>query len=934
MIYGSPDGVHYCQNCDRVTPMLFDYTTGNSICTECVLVLSNVYANQPCRAAAAKDVDSADNSNNPGRATDVSNGTAPLLPHNEVAAAGIAPPKLQADDAGSAAPRMRGAVVPKMPKMRGAVSDTNKALAEGFDAIANMATQLGLADTVINRAKDVLRKLEESKACPKGRSRDALYAACLHTACRIEGSPRTLKELIMTTPDAAATKRDMGKFINAIKRHVDLGKEESGQDQPEDMKRTGGMVVRAGDYLLRYGSAVGMSEQEVIEAQRAASRLEESLDVRRNPQSIAAAIIHMAVQRSSSCRNKSVREVSAATGVSESTIKEAYKDLRPHAALLFECVLVLGNVYANQPCRAAAATDVVGADDSNNRGRATNVGNGAVPLTPDSVVAAAGIAQPKLQADDAGSAAPRMRGAVVPKMPKMRGAVSDTNKALAEGFDAIANMATQLGLVDTVINRAKDVLRKLEESKECPKGRSRDALYAACLHTACRIEGSPRTLKELIRATPDAAATKRDMGKFINAIKRHVDLGKEESGQDQPEDMKKNGGVVVRAGDYLLRYGSAVCEAQRAASRLEESLDVRRNPQSIAAAIIHMAVQRSSSCRNKSVREVSTATGVSESTIKEAYKHCQRVTPMVLDHTTGDAICTECVFVFANVYADQPLTAAPAIGDGAAAAHADPLPPAGSEVATPVLRADDADSKPRMRGAVVPKMRGAAQPKMRAAVPETNKALAEGFGAIADMARRLGLADAVSERAKEVLRKLEEAKACPKGRSRDALYAACLHTACRVEGSPRTLKELITATPDAAATKRDMGKFINAIKRHVDLGNEEAGQEQADTKTNGSGASGFVVRAGDYLVRYGSAVGLSEQEVNTARRAASRLDERLDVRRNPQSIAAAIIYMAVQRSDGGRSKSFREVSAATAVSESTIKDAYKDLCPHATLLFG
>uniref|UniRef100_A0A0D9WYF6 TFIIB-type domain-containing protein n=1 Tax=Leersia perrieri TaxID=77586 RepID=A0A0D9WYF6_9ORYZ len=227
MMYGSPDGVRYCH---RVTPMLFDYTTGHAICTDCVLVLGNFYANRA--AAAAKYVDGADDSNNRGRATDVGNGAAPLPPDSEVAAA---------DDAGSAAPRMRGAV-----------SDTSKALAEGFDAIANMATQLGLADTVINRGKDVLRNGAATRSTRRGLAADAQGA------------------------------------------------------HHGDARRRGGGQEGHGK-LLHYGSAVGMSEQEVSEPRRATR----------------------------SCGIKSVREVSAATGVSVSTIKEAYKDLRPHAALLF-----------------------------------------------------------------------------------------------------------------------------------------------------------------------------------------------------------------------------------------------------------------------------------------------------------------------------------------------------------------------------------------------------------------------------------------------------------------------------------------------------------------------------------------------------------------------------------------------------------------------
>ncbi|XP_006658593.1 transcription initiation factor IIB-like [Oryza brachyantha] len=309
---------------------------------------------------------------------------------------------------------------------------------------------------------------------------------------------------------------------------------------------------------------------------------------------------------------------------------------------------------------------------------------------------------------------------------------------------------------------------------------------------------------------------------------------------------------------------------------------------------------------------------------------CQRDTSMVLDHATGDAVCIDCVLVLGGAGADacsQPRWRAGSARDSVkggeevvAAADAD-----GGAIALPVTPPADAGS-----AAPSKTTRAAAVPKMRGALPDMSKVLAEGFDAIASMARRLWLPDVVSYRAKEVLRKLEEARAWPKGRgSRDALYAACLHTACRAEGSPRTLKELAAVTPDSAATKRDIGRFINAIKRHHLGQQEEASRDHVDTRSGG----GVVVRAGDYLLRYGEAVGMSDHEVAAARSAARRLDESLDVRRNPQSIAAAIIYMAVQRSGDGRGKSVREVSAATGVSESTIKDAHRDLCPHAALLF-
>uniref|UniRef100_A0ACD5U8L4 Uncharacterized protein n=1 Tax=Avena sativa TaxID=4498 RepID=A0ACD5U8L4_AVESA len=216
---------------------------------------------------------------------------------------------------------------------------------------------------------------------------------------------------------------------------------------------------------------------------------------------------------------------------------------------------------------------------------------------------------------------------------------------------------------------------------------------------------------------------------------------------------------------------------------------------------------------------------------------------------------------------------------------------------------------------------------MRAAVHD--KSLADAFHSIDDMAERLGLAEAVRDRAREVFRKLEDARAFPKGgkcRNRKALHAACLHVACRAVGTPRTFKELASVTGDSAtAGIKDIGRLVKHIKVH--LGEEDGGQAAGEM------TMGAVVRAGDYLRRFGSLLGMGDHEVDPALEAARRLEKNLDVRRNPDSIAAAVIYMAVQRTGAG--KSIRDVSAATGVSEITIREVYyKDLTPHADLLFG
>jgi transcription initiation factor TFIIB len=62
------------------------------------------------------------------------------------------------------------------------------------------------------------------------------------------------------------------------------------------------------------------------------------------------------------------------------------------------------------------------------------------------------------------------------------------------------------------------------------------------------------------------------------------------------------------------------------------------------------------------------------------------------------------------------------------------------------------------------------------------------------------------------------------------------------------------------------------------------------------------------------------------------MQDHVDMRRNPDYTAAAIIYMAMER-QAGAGRSIRDVSVATGVAENTIKHAYRELCRHADQYF-
>ncbi|KAG8100216.1 hypothetical protein GUJ93_ZPchr0013g37477 [Zizania palustris] len=259
----------YCPSCRCWTAVVLDRATGDTICTQCALVLEERYIYR-------RDIGVAH-----------------------------APAKRQAGaNAGTS----------QLPVHINVGSSRDKTLVDAFHAISDMADRLGLVATVRDRAKELFKNLDEAnKLCPRGPKRQVAYAACLN-----EGKPRTLKlalihlistsqlkELASVSCVSKDGRKEIGKVVKIIKEL--LGEQASRQ-------------AMAADYMTRFGSQLGMDRPELLVAKEAARRLEMNLDVRRSPRSIVAAIIYMVLQRTGT--SKSVHDVSTATGVTEATIKE------------------------------------------------------------------------------------------------------------------------------------------------------------------------------------------------------------------------------------------------------------------------------------------------------------------------------------------------------------------------------------------------------------------------------------------------------------------------------------------------------------------------------------------------------------------------------------------------------------------------------------
>ncbi|KAL0359553.1 UNVERIFIED_CONTAM: Transcription initiation factor IIB-2 [Sesamum angustifolium] len=165
----------YCADCKRMTEVVFDHAAGDTVCSECGLVLEShsIDETSEWRTFANESGD-----NDPVR---VGGPTNPLLTDGGLSTVISKPNGTTSDFLTSSLGRWQN---------RG--SNPDRSLILAFKSIATMSDRLGLVATIKDRANEIYKKVEDQKSS-RGRNQDAILAACLYIACRQEDKPRTVK---------------------------------------------------------------------------------------------------------------------------------------------------------------------------------------------------------------------------------------------------------------------------------------------------------------------------------------------------------------------------------------------------------------------------------------------------------------------------------------------------------------------------------------------------------------------------------------------------------------------------------------------------------------------------------------------------------------------------------------------------------------------
>jgi len=185
-------------------------------------------------------------------------------------------------------------------------SSIDRNLAQAMNELDRIAQQLGLPDYVKEEAAMIYKKAVE-KELVRGRAIESVVAAALYAACRIHKIPRTLDEIAKYTKSG---RKEVARCYRLLVRELGL-------KIP---------IVDPADYAQRIASMLNLSGATVKTAIEIINKAREAgITAGKDPAGIAAAAVYIAALLNDERRTQ--KEVAAAAGVTEVTVRNRYKEL-------------------------------------------------------------------------------------------------------------------------------------------------------------------------------------------------------------------------------------------------------------------------------------------------------------------------------------------------------------------------------------------------------------------------------------------------------------------------------------------------------------------------------------------------------------------------------------------------------------------------------
>ena len=184
-----------------------------------------------------------------------------------------------------------------------------------------------------------------------------------------------------------------------------------------------------------------------------------------------------------------------------------------------------------------------------------------------------------------------------------------TDKNFIHAFAELERIKDKLVVSDAVVEKAAYIYRKIVEHK-LTKGRHISIFVAASLYAACRITGTPRTIKDMQNATN---VSRRDLTKYYRIIIREFDL---QIPVVDPVQCVARIANIAGVSEKTRRFAVDIIHKAKQYGILEG-----KDPTSIAATAIYIAGKKMKEFLSQ--RKIASAANITEITIRNRTKGLQ-----------------------------------------------------------------------------------------------------------------------------------------------------------------------------------------------------------------------------------------------------------------------------------------------------------------------
>jgi len=312
--------VSMCPECQENPPNLVEeFSSGDTVCGSCGLVLSERIVDTRSEWRTFSNDDSA--TDDPSR---VGDGANTLLNGSQLTTS-IA---FGESKRGQELQRAHG---------KSTADKSNKGLLAAYKEIGTYCDAIEITKACSDIAKHLYKQVDDAKAM-KGKSQEALIAGVIFIACRQNDTPRTFREIYALTK---VSKKEIGRTFKALEKFFAENSARNNASASKGLTApvkefTATSSTSAEALCERYCDALGLKAHLFTKVSTGLAKKMSTVGdlAGRSPLSVAAACIYMTSHLLG--KPKSPKDISAVAGVSDGTIRTAYRYLYQEAERLIE----------------------------------------------------------------------------------------------------------------------------------------------------------------------------------------------------------------------------------------------------------------------------------------------------------------------------------------------------------------------------------------------------------------------------------------------------------------------------------------------------------------------------------------------------------------------------------------------------------------------